>query len=730
MLSFGRLPLTSIVPALALAGSALFAACAPASSTTGAATSVPTGSGGAAPTGADGGHGGAAVGGAGGATPTGTGGHGGAAGNGGATGCTNDADCAGKPAGPHCDTKTGACVACLPASDDCAAGQFCDPATEACKAGCKKDGDCKAPLVCDAQAHQCVGCVDDAQCGAGTVCDGGNCVPGCSPKHDCLAGASCCPDAQCHDLASDVEHCGLCSTACKAPANADAACVGGQCSMGACDASFADCDGDPSNGCEQNTLADGPCLCKPGDTQPCYDGAPGTQNVGPCKAGVQTCAPSGLAWGACQGEVLPQPEICGNKIDDDCDGVVDDVPDVDGDGWTACDGDCCETLQQCANPALVNPGAFEVAGDGVDNDCDGKIDDALGACDQGLASNSANAIDFAKAIDLCQQTVESPASLKDKRWGVISAALLKADGTAGAAAVSHAIRPGFGAKIVPKMGNQLAILSTGAAAAEGNQSPAYVSFQAPVTQSCLLAGNCPDDTGTASPLPSDWLAANGGKLPNAPGCPAPNVADPANPAQNPMMLKVRVRVPTNAKSFNVATYFLSAEYPEWVCSPYNDFFVTLLDSAFVPGPGEQPNPKDKNLAFYAPSPNTVYPVGVNLAFGDTGLFSVCKNGQTGCASGATLGTTSKCVSSGDLNGTGFEILDPAPTFAPDVGYCGANNQLGGGTGWLVTTGNVKPGETMEIRFAVWDTSDPWYDSLVLLDAFTWSLQATQPGTHQ
>ena len=66
----------------------------------------------------------------------------------------------------------------------------------------------------------------------------------------------------------------------------------------------------------------------------------------------------------------------------------------------------------------------------------------------------------------------------------------------------------------------------------------------------------------------------------------------------------------------------------------------------------------------------------------------------------------------------------------DVGYCGANNQLGGGTGWLVTTGNVKPGETMELRFAVWDTNDPWYDSVVLLDACQWSLPATEPGTHQ
>src|SRR6185503_1381788 len=42
---------------------------------------------------------------------------------------------------------------------------------------------------------------------------------------------------------------------------------------GVCDPGFADCDGDPSNGCEHNVLADGPCACAPGDVQGCYAGA-------------------------------------------------------------------------------------------------------------------------------------------------------------------------------------------------------------------------------------------------------------------------------------------------------------------------------------------------------------------------------------------------------------------------------------------------------------------------
>jgi hypothetical protein len=53
---------------------------------------------------------------------------------------------------------------------------------------------------------------------------------------------------------------------------------------------------------------------------------------------------------------------------------------------------------------------------------------------------------------------------------------------------------------------------------------------------------------------------------------------------------------------------------------------------------------------------------------------------------------------------------------------------GGATGWLTTTGNVKPGEIITLRIAIWDTSDNNLDSLALVDGFTWSVDSTQPGT--
>jgi hypothetical protein len=486
--------------------------------------------------------------------------------------------------------------------------------------------------------------------------------------------------------------------------------------MGACAPGFLDCNQNANDGCETNQAITA-CLCTPGQQQSCYGGSPSEVGVGICKAGTQTCSASGLSWEPCVGQVLPLPEICANGVDENCNGTADDVPDVDGDGWTKCNGDCCEVPAECSEPKLVNPGAFEFAGNQVDDDCDGTIDNTLGQCDSALTSNSGNALDYAKAIDICQTTTENPA-LAQKKWGVISGAFHRANGANAPAANSRSIRSGFGNNVPPLLGQRIGMLSTGVAAAQAapnNASPNWAAFQGG------------QNMGTTSPVPSDWLSANGGNFPNAPGCPDPQGGTTAN---DPIMLKLRIRVPTNAKSFQVSSNFYSSEYPEWVCSAFNDFFLTLLDSTFVPGPGESPNPTDKNLAFYdqPPAGGATYPIGVNLAFGNTGLFQTCLNGPTGCGGGSVPGNTNTCVSINQLLGTGFDIVNPPSQFLNDPGWCGASNRAGGGTSWLNMTGNVKPGETIEIRFVTWDTGDPWYDSLVLLDRFQWSVTASQPGT--
>ena len=90
--------------------------------------------------------------------------------------------------------------------------------------------------------------------------------------------------------------------------------------------------------------------------------------------------------GPCAGETIPAFDGCNDGIDSVCDGKINDPPDQDGDGWTACQGDCCDSLADGrASPNLVNPCTFEVAGNMVD-DCDGTVDNALSGCDVGLPS--------------------------------------------------------------------------------------------------------------------------------------------------------------------------------------------------------------------------------------------------------------------------------------------------------------------------------------------------------
>ncbi len=434
--------------------------------------------------------------------------------------------------------------------------------------------------------------------------------------------------------------------------------------------------------------------CTPGAHEDCYTGPESTKNVGACHGGQRTCETSG-DWGACAGELLPVAEICGNAIDENCSGQADEDEDQDGDGFSTCEGDCCDTTADCGSPNLVNPGAFDASGNNVDDDCDGTIDNVTAAdCDTGLASNSSDPMDYAKALDLCRTATET-----DGRWGVISANWSLADGTLTPALDSRSIRAAFGANVTPRGGHALAEISSGKAADADDSNPSYdAAWSSPMS--------------TVSGCPADWVAAHNGSLPNAPGCQAPA----SGTANDSVMLTLRVRVPTNAQSFSLSTNFFSSEYPEWVCSAYNDFFVVLLDSTWT---GTPANPGDKNLATYTAANGMKYPVGVNLAKDDTGLFNQCVNGHTGCRT-STLPPTTLCQSTEQLAGTG---LDTAA-----AGSCDADSLTGGGTGWLTTSGNVVGGEIITLRIAIWDTSDANLDSLAVIDNFKWAVTASEPGT--
>ncbi len=72
--------------------------------------------------------------------------------------------------------------------------------------------------------------------------------------------------------------------------------------------------------------------CETGDTRPCYTGPYGTADVGACVSGVERCI--GAQWtGECRLQETPNSEVCGDGVDDDCDGTADEgCPGVDGEG--------------------------------------------------------------------------------------------------------------------------------------------------------------------------------------------------------------------------------------------------------------------------------------------------------------------------------------------------------------------------------------------------------------
>ncbi len=131
----------------------------------------------------------------------------------------------------------------------------------------------------------------------------------------------------------------------------------------------------------------------------CYSGPPGTEMVGTCRMGVESCTAG--AWTGCAGEVTPSGEAC-NGQDDDCNGMDDD-----GLGTFSCGlGACAAMVTACAGGVLgvCTPGvpaANDVSCDGVDDDCDGAIDENCPNCvkvattgDDATAAATNNSIPF------------------------------------------------------------------------------------------------------------------------------------------------------------------------------------------------------------------------------------------------------------------------------------------------------------------------------------------------
>ncbi|MBK9262557.1 MAG: hypothetical protein IPM54_22475 [Polyangiaceae bacterium] len=130
-----------------------------------------------------------------------------------------------------------------------------------CQAGTCSVGQCNSGFAnCDMDAAN--GCEailssDPNNCGAcGTTCNAFQaCLNGDCKDNPCGAGtANCNGDAAdgCETLLGTTQNCAFCNNACNL-ANATEACVMGMCAVDSCDMGWADCDMTPGNGCEVNT---------------------------------------------------------------------------------------------------------------------------------------------------------------------------------------------------------------------------------------------------------------------------------------------------------------------------------------------------------------------------------------------------------------------------------------------------------------------------------------------
>jgi hypothetical protein len=121
----------------------------------------------------------------------------------------------------------------------------------------------------------------------------------------------------------------------------------------------------------------------------CYTGPAGTVGVGICRGGEARCQVGAL--GPCLGQVTPAAaEVCGNLLDDNCDGATDEGCGCAPGAVLACGSDvgaCQPGVQRCVDGAFgACEGATEPAAevcDGEDNDCNGETDEISQACYDG-----------------------------------------------------------------------------------------------------------------------------------------------------------------------------------------------------------------------------------------------------------------------------------------------------------------------------------------------------------
>jgi hypothetical protein len=345
--------------------------------------------------------------------------------------------------------------------------------------------------------------------------------------------------------------------------------------------------------------------------------------------------------------------------------------DQDGDGFTIDENDCND-----CDP-FVNPNAVEVIAEpdedggvpeAADEDCDGEKDNVPPPCDQGIPVDEADPLVAAQAIGMC-------AYVKKATWVVADGSPPPVDATQLANFhLGHGVLEDLGVNNVPQEGERMLMLSSGTARRDDHAEFVHRNFIKGYTSN--------------SPF---------GFPKESPTCPGVTTQTPNDAAG----LEVELVAPANAQGIKFDFNFFTYEWPQFICTTYNDFFVAIMD----PFP---PMQLDGNISFDGQG----NPISVNNAFLD-----VC-----GCPSGPPCGAPPSQVKKqfdcafGQTGVVGTDFDDDDGTVA------GWTN---GSTGWLRTSAPVEPGKPFKIRFVTYDSSDGKVDSSTLIDNWQWS---AKPGS--
>jgi len=339
--------------------------------------------------------------------------------------------------------------------------------------------------------------------------------------------------------------------------------------------------------------------------------------------------------------------------------------------WTACIGDrdapggYLTGAGGAGGIDSTGPGLGQTSGSGGNGNLGGGltvIEDPDAPCDADVAIDTNDAVQAAAAIGICKQ-----ASGGDD-WGLVDAAWTMPSGAAiptGAQStyhLGHGVLDDFGDEVAPLEGDKVLALSSGAA----------------------RDSNDPDFVGEADGYYDKGYDSGfvSGISNNSPACPGVTTGAP----HDAVALELTLRAPDGAEGLAFDFDFFTYEWPNFICSPYNDYFAAML----TPSPNNQLN--------------ISYDSNGNQITVNNALVKVCD-----CANGPP------CQTAGMVQ---YDCEDGA-TMLAGTGFEGDSTYTHAATGWLTTKAPIAVGEDIVLRLSVWDSGDGVLDSTTIVDNFQW-----------